>query len=675
MILIKILTALAALSLTVFAVPVRYKWIVALAVVLAGAVLSTAAAVGVLTDGAVGVPGGILAGGGEAVFTQGQSLLFGAAYAVIDPLSALFIIILSIAAVSVTVYARGYLAPYLDRKPPVQLSIHYFSLVAMYFSMLLVVMFRDGFGFLFSWELMTIASFLLILFDGERREVRRAAINYLILMHIGFVFLLIGFATLSANGLPASFDSLSLYFRTRPVIPLFVVFLVGFGMKAGVFPLHVWLPEAHPAAPSHISAFMSGVMIKMGIYGLLRVVSAIDNQLYTVGVILLAGGIVTGMWGVLLAALQNDMKKLLAYSSIENIGVILIGLGAGLMGKAGGNSLLALCGLGGALLHTVNHSFFKTLLFMGAGNVYASTHTTSIDSLGGVGKRMPVTGALFFVAVLAICAMPPLSGFVSEFLIYFGLIDALASGTSFAVAAIFGILFLALIGGLVVLAFTKLYGVVFLGSPRTRAAAHAREAGRSMLLGMAMPLAGVVVVGLVPLFFLRGVFDIVGTTFGIESSGAVFRMLSGDFARLSYVLLILAALTGLLWIVRRMVIRGRPVESGPTWGCGFTAPTARMQYSGESYSEGLQRISRLMTNNKGDKTISLGHDEIFPVSHNFEMQHEDRINSLFSAWWVELIRRINGWLNVLRTGKVNYYILYAILFFVLIFLLSVLKLI
>ena len=212
------------------------------------------------------------------------------------------------------------------------------------------------------------------------------------------------------------------YFRTQPALPLFVVFLAGFGMKAGMFPMHVWLPEAHPAAPSHVSALMSGVMIKTGVYGILRVTAQIADlpTLRTAGLILLVAGIVTGLWGVILAAAQNDVKRLLAYSSIENIGIVLIGLGIAALGKSSGNQLAAICGLSGALLHTLNHSLFKSLLFFGAGNILSQTHTTSLDALGGLGRHMPVTGLLFLAGTTAICALPPLNGFVSELLIYLG---------------------------------------------------------------------------------------------------------------------------------------------------------------------------------------------------------------------------------------------------------------
>ena len=655
------IVASAVLSLAIFAVPLRAKWWTAFAVVCLGAAVVSVEAVAVLNGGS-----GVL----RPVYAN---VVFGSGFGAVDALSSVFLLIVSWAGVAVMVYARGYVGRYLGRKQPVQIALHYFSLAVMFFSMLLVVVFRDGFGFLFSWESMTIASFLLILFDAERKEVRRAALNYLVLMHVGFVFLLIGFVKLGAEGLPVSFDSLGVYFERKGTLPLFAVFLVGFGMKAGMFPLHVWLPEAHPAAPSHVSAFMSGVMIKMGVYGVMRVCSYLSGDFYVVGMILFVAGAVTGLWGVILAALQNDMKKMLAYSSIENVGIVFIGLGFGLVGRSGYDSLLALCGIGGALLHTVNHSFFKTLLFMGAGNVYASLHTVSLDRLGGLGKRMPVTSLLVLVGSLAICALPPFNGFVSEFMIYLGLFDGVAGNDSFTLLSLGGLIAMALIGGLAVLVFAKLYGMAFLGVPRSEAAAGVREADRSMLAGMAFPLTGILLVGFGSYRAVPFVSGVVAEAFGLDAGVAV-AMVSDSFSGLSAALVVLVVSAVAIGWLRGRVLRGRTVEEGPTWGCGYPALNAHVQYTGESFSEGWQRLTRRMTNNVGGGD-EIGSDEIFPVSHNFEVKHRDKIDSLFSAWWVALIRKINERFSALRTGKVNHYILYALLFFVLIFLLSVFNLI
>ena len=474
------LLALAVVTALIFAAPLKAKVWATLAVVAAGALWASATAVGVL------------AGGHTVRLWATDVFLFGSDAGSMDPLSALFALIVSVGAVAAVLYSRGYLAHYLGRKSPTHISLHYTALATMFYAMLGVVTSEGGFSFLFFWELMTVASFLLILFDAERREVRRAALAYVIMMHVGFALLLIGFVRLDSVCGSADFALLGEYFRTQPALPLFVVFLAGFGMKAGMFPMHVWLPEAHPAAPSHVSALMSGVMIKTGVYGILRVTAQIADlpTLRTAGLILLVASIVTGLWGVILAAAQNDVKRLLAYSSIENIGIVLIGLGIAALGKSSGNQLAAICGLSGALLHTLNHSLFKSLLFFGAGNILSQTHTTSLDALGGLGRHMPVTGLLFLAGTTAICALLPLNGFVSELLIYLGMLDGIASGSD-VLASAAGLAALALIGGVVILAFTKLYGTVFLGAPRTHEVAEASEVDNFRIAAMALPLAGI----------------------------------------------------------------------------------------------------------------------------------------------------------------------------------------
>ena len=650
------LILLPLLAVLVFLVPMKWKWPLTLGIVTLGVVCSLGEALSVLIQGAVHVYRGV------------SNVLFGDQYEVVDILSAVFLLILSLAAFSVTFYARGYVEPKAKQKPPVQISLHYFCLMIMYFSMLIVVTARDGFLFLFAWELMTLASFLLVLFDGDKPKVRRAALNYLILMHVGFMFLLAGFVTLYVNGLPVSFDSLAAYFGRGEVVPLFVVFLIGFGMKAGIFPLHIWLPEAHPAAPPHVSALMSGVMVKMGVYGIMRVCSYIQTDLYTVGLIVLMVGVVTGLWGVILATLQNDIKKILAYSTIENVGIILLALGMALLAKSQNDPFLAVLAYSGAVLHVVNHSFFKSLLYMGAGNVSAATHTTSLDDLGGLGRRMPVTAGLFLLGSVAICALPPLNGFVSEFLIYNSLFEGIASNGPLSVESLFALIFLAFIGGLVVMAFVKLYGVAFQGHPRSVAAGEAREVGHWMIVAMAMPLAGIWVVGLLPTLFLPGIFEASSQMLGVNGSG-LYAVFGDTYRQLSVALWVLVGILSLLWGIRWWTLRRRHEAGSPTWVCGFTAPTPKLQYTGESFSESLERISERVMKKSGHE-VDLASGEIFPVDHRFEVTRKDKIDQLFSRWWLIVLRRINAGTALLRTGKVNHYVLFAMLFLLLVFLLS-----
>ena len=662
MLFIYTLLFLVVVVAAIFSTPLRAKAWTALALTAAGALWASVRAIGVLADG-----------GTESLWMI-PGTLFGGDSGSMDPLSALFVLLISIGSVASVLYSRGYLAHTLREKSPAHVSLHYTSLTVMAYAMLGVVCSDGGYSFLFFWELMTVASFLLILYDAQRREVSRAALAYLIMMHVGFVLLVVGFVRLDAVCGRATFDALGQYFHTKPALPLFLVFLAGFGMKAGFFPLHVWLPEAHPAAPSHVSALMSGVMIKTGIYGILRTTAALGDLpvLHTAGVILLVVGIITGLWGVILAAMQNDVKRLLAYSSIENIGIILLSVGIAALGKASGNQMVALCGIAGALLHSLNHSFFKSLLFFGAGNILSQTHTTSLDALGGLTKHMPLTSLLFLAATAAICALPPLNGFVSELLVYLGLLDGIASGSNILASAA-GLAALALIGGVAVLAFTKLYGTVFLGSPRSHEVAESTEVDNLRIAAMALPLAGILFVGLFPRAAVAGVTRAAGFFLRTPSDAADWLLSPTLTAvgRIAWGLILVVAI--LAWL-RRRTLRGRQVAEGPTWGCGFTAVNTRMQYTGESFSEGLQSIATSLTQNSGEGS-PVGKGEIFPDAHRFDVGHRDRIGRLFSAWWVELLRLINQRVMRLRTGKINHYVLFALAFLALVFLLSILHII
>lgn len=598
--------------------------------------------------------------GGEIMLAKFSTDMFGAERISVDAISALFLAIIAIASVATVVYSRGYVEGYFKRFSPTHFSLHYTALVLLVVSMMMVVISSGGFSFLFAWELMTIASFILILFEADRQEVRRAALNYLVMMHIGFMFLVAGFVMLYNVTGSANFDAVECYFKVANPLPLFVIFFLGFGMKAGLFPMHIWLPEAHPAAPSHVSAIMSGVMIKTGVYGILRMMQAIDHNidlLYTIGLIVLLSGIVTGLWGVILAAMQNDIKRLLAYSSIENIGVILIGLGVAAVGHAAGSNLIGMCGMCGALLHVVNHSLFKTMLFMSAGNIYSKMHTTAMNQMGGLAKHMPVTAILMLFATVAICALPPLNGFVSELLIYIGMFNGVSDGHE-VLYSVGGIIALSLIGGIVVLAFSKLYGVVFLGSPRSHHVAESTEVDNQRIVAMAIPAAFILFIGLVPNLAIRPIALVAEAVTG-SSSAAALASFAPMLQTLSYIGVMLLLVIGLLYVAKRRAQLKRKIESGPTWGCGFTAPNIKMQYTGESFSEGLENIGKPLMKDMVDGR-AVEKSEIFPSEHNYEVRHKDKVDSLLGQWWVKLMHRINMNVMRLRTGRVNNYITFAL---------------
>ena len=651
------LIAAMLVALVIFLVPKRYKVWVATGVVS----LVALAAITVAVMAFMGQP---------VELVKFVTPFFGEESLAVDKLSALMLIIIAVASVATVLYSKGYVAGYLERYSEAHISMHYTALVTLVVSMMLVVVSSGGFSFLFAWELMTIASFMLILFEADRQEVRRAALNYLVMMHIGFLFLVAGFVMLYNVAGSANFAAINAYYEHANLLPLFVILFIGFGMKAGLFPMHIWLPEAHPAAPSHVSAIMSGVMIKTGVYGIIRIMQVEElraDMLFTIGLIVLVSGAVTGLWGVILAAMQNDIKRLLAYSSIENVGVILIGLGIAAVGHAAGSPLVGMCGMCGALLHMVNHSLFKTMLFFSAGNIYSKMHTTAMNQMGGLAKHMPITAILMLFATVAICALPPLNGFVSELLIYIGMFNGVSNGYE-VLYSVTGIIVLSLIGGIVVLAFTKLYSVVFLGSPRSHHVAESTEVDSLRIVAMSIPAAFILIIGLAPQYVIIPISHVAEEVTNSVNTIAVEHF-APTLESLSYVSIAFILVVTLLFFIKRRAQRNRTIAEGPTWGCGFTAVNTRMQYTGESFSEGLENIGKPLMKNTVDGR-AVDKDEIFPLPHRYRIRHKDKVDSLLGRWWVQMMHRINEYVMRLRTGKVNNYITFALLFFVVVLILT-----
>lgn len=651
------LIAAMLVALVIFLVPKRYKVWVATGVVS----LVALAAITVAVMAFMGQP---------VELVKFVTPFFGEESLAVDKLSALMLIIIAVASVATVLYSKGYVAGYLERYSEAHISMHYTALVTLVVSMMLVVVSSGGFSFLFAWELMTIASFMLILFEAGRQEVRRAALNYLVMMHIGFLFLVVGFVMLYNVTGSANFAAINAYYEHANLLPLFVILFIGFGMKAGLFPMHIWLPEAHPAAPSHVSAIMSGVMIKTGVYGIIRIMQVEElraDMLFTIGLIVLVSGAVTGLWGVILAAMQNDIKRLLAYSSIENVGVILIGLGIAAVGHAAGSPLVGMCGMCGALLHMVNHSLFKTMLFFSAGNIYSKMHTTAMNQMGGLAKHMPITAILMLFATVAICALPPLNGFVSELLIYIGMFNGVSNGYE-VLYSVTGIIVLSLIGGIVVLAFTKLYSIVFLGSPRSHHVAESTEVDSLRIVAMSIPAAFILIIGLAPQYVIIPIAHVAEEVTNSVNTIAVEHF-APTLESLSYVSIAFILVVTLLFFIKRRAQRNRTIAEGPTWGCGFTAVNTRMQYTGESFSEGLENIGKPLMKNTVDGR-AVDKDEIFPLPHRYRIRHKDKVDSLLGRWWVQMMHRINEYVMRLRTGKVNNYITFALLFFVVVLILT-----
>lgn len=578
-----------------------------------------------------------------------------------DALSGLFVLLINLVCLLTSIYSKGYLAPYLSGKTGAELALHSLALVWLQVSMIFVVLFRDGFHFLAAWEVMTLVSFILVMFEAEKRETFWVGLSYLIQMHVGFFFILAGFVLAYNETGIFGFSALPLYFSKVSNIPLFLLFLVGFGLKAGFVPLHTWLPNAHPAAPSHVSGAMSGIMIKMGIYGLIRVMFSLQQQYLEVGLILLGISVLTGLWGVISAILQKDIKKVLAYSSIENIGIIGMGLGLGFIGLYLQSKTMALFAFTGAILHIVNHSLFKPLLFMGAGSIYKATHTRNADELGGLIKKMPQTSLLFIAGSMAICALPPFNGFISEFLIYIGMFDGLL-GQSLReiIVLISSTLVLALIGGLAIFAFSKTVGVALLGTPR-KSISHVIEVDRWMLLPQYLLVVLMLLVGVFPASAVKLVISVVALFPKVDASVyAIVPMLSST-GMISIMVLAFIGFIVVILFVRSKVQQDAVITEGPTWGCGYTAVDAKQQYTSTSHADSIMAISKPLV--KVTKEFdSLAKTEFFPHDGSFKTGSNDLFEDLVTARPTNRLTKLLKKAAILQTGLIQHYVLYAMLF-------------
>jgi hydrogenase-4 component B len=588
----------------------------------------------------------------------------------IDRLSAFFILVMNLTVFTGFLYAKGYLEPYYQAKNSLRFSIHYFSYLWLYFSMILVVMIRDGLSFLIVWEIMALSSFLLVIFDAEERSIMKTGVNYLIQMHVGMFFIVFAFLLINKATGQMSFDALRLYFSNHSNLPVFLLFFIGFGIKAGFIPLHTWLPQAHPAAPSHISGIMSGVMIKMGIYGIFRVLMSVQSDLWWIGIIILVVSLISGILGVMMAIVQHDLKRLLAYHSIENIGIIGIGIGLGVIGLATNNAALSLLGFSGGLLHVLNHSLFKSLLFFNAGSIYQAAHSRNIEQLGGLMKRMPHTAIFFLTGSLAICGLPPFNGFISEYLIYLGMFKSLsAANLDQSIIVLVSLTGLALIGGLAIFCFTKAFGIVFLGEPRSENAANACEVKKIMIYPQYIILAFILLIGLASIYFVRPVFKTIANSFAIADVSSVTGPSISNLTQISILSGIFVLIIIGLLVYRHFHLKTRRVETGPTWGCGYTAASSKLQYTATSYADNYVKLANPLLHSK-TVTTDFREDEIFPKKRLFESHSQDSFKEYLIDKPVSLLLYLLKKIAVMQTGQIQHYILYLFVYMLVLFLLS-----
>jgi hydrogenase-4 component B len=617
-----------------------------------------------------GIAGGCLVGLAPAVdaltagtvtsLRIGWDALHGPFLVEIDALSAFFLLpTLGLSALA-AVYGGAYLYDFRDRKP---LGVAWFAFSLFVAGMVLVLVARTAVLFLLAWELMSLAAFFLVTFEHERPEVRRAGWVYLVATHLGVAFLIALFAVLYLHSGGVEFGTFLGAPVPRPSLAglLFVLALVGFGTKAGVVPLHVWLPEAHAAAPSHVSALMSGVMIMMGVYGLLRTLTFLGPPPWWWGATLAAAGVVTALVAISLAACQRDVKRVLAYSSVENVGLIILALGVGLWGVATGSASVAALGVTAGLLHVWNHAAMKGLMFFAAGSVAHGAGTRDLEQLGGLMRRMPWTGTVMLVGAVAIAALPPLNGFTGKWLTYLGLAECgLAASPDRGLTALLLIGLLALVGGLSAVTFVRLCGITLLGAPRSQPARRAHEPPwwmRGPMLALALSCVAAAVVPDRVAASFGGARDAVlgrttgDATFTGRKPDAALATL-GAFNGWTFAALAAVAVPLALWV-------RRGATAGPTWGCGYAAPTPRMQYTGRSFAEML--AERVLPRVLRPRIARKVPDGLFPSAGEYTSECPDPVsNWVYEPFFARWSRRFAR-LRILQQGKVHVYLLYILL--------------
>ena len=625
--------------------------------------------------GAVGSIGGLALGieviisGTPLTYTSTRFLSLTGVAIRLDGLGGFFLIVVGLVGCAATIYAVGYSGQYAGR--------YSLRLVGVMFNLLLLalslqVMADNAFTFLILWEAMSLIAYLLVITEHDHPGTVRAGVWYLAMTHAGFAALIAMFLLLSGADITSSFASIRAGAALLPLASrnaIFLLALFGFGAKSGVIPLHVWLPMAHPVAPSHVSALLSGVVIKMGIYGLLRVLlDLMGGGPAWWGGIVLGVGAVSALLGVLYALMEHDLKRLLAYHSVENIGIILIGVGAGLIFHSYGLMTLAALGFIGGLYHTINHAAFKGLLFLGAGSVLHATGTGNMEKMGGLIKRMPWTALFFLIGSAAISALPPLNGFASEWLVFQSLLGGSNVPTpEVAVMMPLAVGMLALTSGLAAACFVKAFGISFLAIPRSPEAEHAHESPPSMVAGMAILAIACVALGLAPFVVVPRLGRVLTGLGGLPDTPAAFSLnlflvTPNNSSSMSPTLLAfgLLVLLGLVPLVMLILRANRRLRVSDSWGCGRVGQTPRMEYTATAFAEPLRRVFAELYRPTKELSIDFHPDSKYFVQ---SIEYRSEITPWFEkALYVPLLRLVRLLAELtrrLQSGSVHLYLFYV----------------
>jgi hydrogenase-4 component B len=602
----------------------------------------------------------------------------------LDNLSGFFLVVVGTLSTCVSVYSIGYVRGFVGHRSVTSLVLFTAFFLA---GMMLVVLADDAFLFLVAWEIMAASSYFLVLFEDEKVENRRAAFLYLVVAHVGAIAILLSFGVMA--GVTTGFQGFSAYtfdaMRDAELPPVlataaFLLAFFGFGAKAGIVPLHVWLPEAHPAAPSNVSALMSGVMLKTAIYGIIRVVfDLIVDFPWWWGALVLVAGLVSAIIGILTAVMQKDLKRLLAFSSVKNIGIILIGLGLSMIFHSFDMSLLSALALIAALYHALNHALYKGLLFMGAGAVLHAAHEKNMENLGGLIRLMPWTSVFFLIGCISISGLPPFNGFVSEWLTYQAfLLSPALSSPILNVLIPLGAALLALSGALAASAFVKAFGITFLGHRRAHHQRIVHEVNVPMRAGMLLASAGCLLLGLLPapvISWMDGITsELVGGSISASAAGFGWMWLTplaSQRASYSGPIVFLGILGVVIATYGLLHARPGAIRRGPLWDCGFEKVTDRMQYTATSFSMPLRRIfGYLFFVRETVKPIQQPLHRAFPDRIQYRLRVRDR----FWGWLYKPVIDASFWVSrkvgLLQQGRIQVYLIYSFVTVIVLLLLS-----
>ncbi len=587
----------------------------------------------------------------------------------LDKLSAFFVLGLSILVFCTSLYSISYLSHYYYKR---NVGIFNFLYVGFILSMLLVLTAGNTMFFLIAWEVMSLISYFLVTFESENVSNQKAGTLYIIMTHFGTAFLFIAFMLIF--GCTGSFS----VFSSSELIPqnikniIFILFLIGFGTKAGIIPLHIWLPYAHPAASSNISALMSGIMIKTAIYGLIRFVLCYLGVQYTWwGMSVLIIGMLSAVLGVAYALMEHDIKRLLAYSSIENIGIILIGLGVSMIACAKGNVILGSLALIASLFHTFNHAIFKGGLFLGSGAIQFGTHTKNIESLGGLIRRMPVTAFFMLCFSLAICAIVPFNGFVSEWLTYQALFFNINYGQAEVnIITVLSAAALAISGAMALACFVKLFGISFLGLPRTKDSQDAKEVPNSMKLGMGILALLCMILGLFPKILINIIDKVSSEVFKTsiinDFNGSISIInfcypinISGNSISIVSVLILLLIIGFGVLLLTWVINRNLNTRRYTTWDCGFTSLTNRMQYTATGFSKPIRIVFKMLYKPSRELKVIKGDSKYYPESLIYNVYTKKIIEKYFYYPLFKFLRRLSQKFKfIIQAGSIHIYLMY-----------------